>query len=93
MMTVGQLVEQLQRFPPSLRVLVDGYENGYEDLEPSFVGMVMVVLNYQEPGWEGPHKNGTWVYDELEDEPRQRTLVVSISRSEITDDERRGIPR
>ena len=33
-MTVGELIECLQRLPCNLRVVVNGYEDGYDDLAP-----------------------------------------------------------
>jgi len=32
-MNVQQLIEELQKYPPEIRVIVDGYEGGYSDLE------------------------------------------------------------
>ena len=36
-MTVGQLIRILQSYPPNLRVVVNGYEEGYDDLSPEQV--------------------------------------------------------
>ncbi len=33
-MTVAELIELLGGYPPALRVVVDGYEEGYDDLSP-----------------------------------------------------------
>lgn len=92
MMTVGELVRHLQNFKPDLRVLVDGYEDGYEDIEPGCVDVVRAVIDYQEPGWEGPHKNGSAVWDDDGEGPYDRIFVLLISRSEIGEDDRRGTP-
>jgi len=32
-MNVQQLIEELQKHPPEMRVIVNGYEGGYEDLD------------------------------------------------------------
>jgi hypothetical protein len=32
-MNVRQLIEKLKEHPPEMRVIVDGYEGGYNDLE------------------------------------------------------------
>ena len=44
-MTVGQLIRQLQRYPQDMRVVVDGYEDGYDDLSPEQVSAVRIALN------------------------------------------------
>jgi predicted mannosyl-3-phosphoglycerate phosphatase (HAD superfamily) len=31
-MTIQQLIENLQQFPPEMRVIVSGYEDGYNDV-------------------------------------------------------------
>lgn len=33
MQTVAQLIEALKAFPPDMRVIVDGYEGGFDDVE------------------------------------------------------------
>lgn len=33
-MTIRELIEQLQAFPPDMPVLVDGYEGGLSDAKP-----------------------------------------------------------
>lgn len=30
-MTIQQLLEELSKYPPSMQVVVDGYEGGYDD--------------------------------------------------------------
>ena len=31
-MTIQQLIEKLQQYPPEMRVIISGYENGYNDI-------------------------------------------------------------
>ena len=52
-MTVQELIEKLKELDPSLRVLVDGYEGGYE--EPRFVFVEGFRMGVNPPGCEGPH--------------------------------------
>ena len=54
-MTVGELVECLQRLPSSLRVVVDGYEEGYDDLTPEQITRTRIGLNTGKHDWEGVH--------------------------------------
>lgn len=37
MLNVSQLIAILQTHPPDMRVVVDGYEGGYQDLAPESV--------------------------------------------------------
>ena len=54
-MTVSELVEFLQRFPGSLRVVVNGYEEGYDDLAPEQITRTRIVLNTGKHDWQGVH--------------------------------------
>ena len=44
-MTVGQLTRLLQNHPQDMRVVVDGYEDGYDDLTPKQLRVVKLSLN------------------------------------------------
>lgn len=54
-MTVAELIQQLQRHPRDLRVVVDGYENGYDDLSPEQLAVIDIALNTGKYWWEGRH--------------------------------------
>ena len=54
-MTVGQLVRLLQSYPQDMRVVVAGYEDGYDDLAPKQVTSVRIALNTGKHEWEGRH--------------------------------------
>lgn len=54
-MTVHELVECLQRLPGGLRVVVNGYEEGYDDLSPEQITRVRIGLNTGRHHWEGVH--------------------------------------
>ena len=54
-MTVGQLVEILRCYPQDIRVVVNGYEDGYDDLSPEQVSAVRIALNTGKHDWEGRH--------------------------------------
>ena len=55
-MTVGELISALQNFDKDIVILGRGYEDGYDDIEPSLVKLVC-------------EKEGSWYngkYDEYE---------------------------
>ena len=54
-MTVQQLIDQLQKLDPNLRVFTKGYEGGYEDAD--FNGRIRDFnLNYYKDWYMGPHE-------------------------------------
>lgn len=54
-MTVDELAQLLADYPPDLRVVVNGYENGYDDLEPEQLSRVKITLNMGKHRWDGKH--------------------------------------
>ena len=54
-MTVDELVQLLADYPPDLRVVVNGYEYGYDDLSPAQLSVVDIALNTGKHQWEGRH--------------------------------------
>lgn len=54
-MTVQELIEQLAGYPADLRVVVNGYEEGYDDLSPEQISLVKLTLNTGKNRWEGEH--------------------------------------
>ncbi len=49
--TVAELIKALQQFPPDMRVVVSGYEEGYENmLTPK---IEKLEQNPENPYWEG----------------------------------------
>lgn len=54
-MTINELIHQLECFPPDLRVVVDGYEDGYDDLSPDRLRMVKITLNTGTREYVGIH--------------------------------------
>ena len=55
-MTVSQLIEVLQTHPGDLRVVVNGYEDGFDDLSPKQISLVRIALNTGVEDWEGQHR-------------------------------------
>ena len=54
-MTVSELIETLKAHPGDLRVVVNGYEEGYDDLSPGQISVRRIALNTGVEDWEGQH--------------------------------------
>ena len=52
-MTVAELIEKLKTYPKDLKVLVDGYEGGFNEI--SAVKTIKVKLNVHTEEYNGPH--------------------------------------
>ena len=55
MMSVREVIELLGRYPDDMRVVVNGYENGYDDLSPEQIRVTPVVLDTGVHVWDGQH--------------------------------------
>ena len=55
LMTVSELIKMLRAHPGDLRVVVNGYEYGYDDLSPRQISNVRITLNTGTQEWEGRH--------------------------------------
>ena len=51
-MTVNESVQLLATYSPDLRVVVNGYEEGYDDLSPGQVSLVKIALNTDKERWD-----------------------------------------
>lgn len=56
-MTVRELIKHLERCPSEKRVVVNGYEEGYDDLRPDQIEVVNIALNTGVNSWEGSHRD------------------------------------
>ncbi len=54
-MTIAELIELLGGYPPELRVVVDSYEEGYDDLSPNQMIVQKICLNTGTESWQGMH--------------------------------------
>ena len=54
-MIVSELIKLLQECPAGLRVVVNGYEEGYDDLSPEQISIAKISLNTGKHPWEGRH--------------------------------------
>ena len=54
-MTVKELVELLEKYPDNLRVVVNGYEDGFDDISPERISTRKIQLDAGTHDWEGQH--------------------------------------
>ena len=54
-MTVSELIEVLQTHPSDLRVVVNGYEGGFDHLSAGQISLVRIALNTGVEDYEGQH--------------------------------------
>ena len=54
-MTVKELVELLEKYPDNLRVVVNGYEDGFDDISPERISTTKIQLDAGTHDWEGQH--------------------------------------
>lgn len=54
-MTIGELIRILESHPSDMRVVVNGYEEGYDDLSPEQIAVVRLLLNTGTQQWQGRH--------------------------------------
>ena len=54
-MTVKELMELLEKYPDDLRVVVNGYEDGYDDISPERISTTKIQLDAGIHDWEGQH--------------------------------------
>ena len=58
-MTVDELIRLLRDYPPDLRVMVNGYEHGYDDLEANCVVAGEASLNVNSAWYYGRHEQAS----------------------------------
>jgi hypothetical protein len=62
MITIKELIEKLQQFPPEKRVVVAGYEGGFNDI--AWVDGLDIALNVHTEDYYGAHENPEYVKGE-----------------------------
>lgn len=55
-MTVQELIRVLRTYPADMRVVVNGYEDGFDDVSPEGIAVVKVQLNRGTEDWQGRHQ-------------------------------------
>lgn len=54
-MTVSELIRLLGAYPGDMRVVVSGYEEGYDDVSAERVAVAKIWLNGGTDEWQGKH--------------------------------------
>ncbi len=79
-MTVKELREFLEKYPPNIPVVVSGYEGGWDDVEPRSISKKEMLLNCGKETYYGQHEELFFV--KKEDIAKGKTAeVVAIARS------------
>lgn len=52
-MNVRELIEHLEKYRGGLRVVVSGYEDGFDELLPARIEVRQVSRNINRPGYDG----------------------------------------
>ena len=56
----------LRDYPLDLRVVVNGYEDGYDDLSAEQLAVVRVALNTGQNRWDGQHGDPNGLTDDAD---------------------------
>ncbi len=78
-MNVKELIEVLGEYPAEMRVVVQGYEDGYDDVKSGCVKQRQVKLNAGKEDWVGDHMDFDLAYD-LKEDGDVIEAVVAIRR-------------
>ena len=73
-MTVNELIQPLREHRPDLCVVVDGYEDGYDDLSPKQLQTVKITLNTGTRDYVGTH-------GDLDFAPKEKRACVEVEEA------------
>lgn len=59
-LTVRDRIEVLAKYPPDVRVVVDGYEDGYDNLDVQSLSTMSVRHKPDHEEWEGENEDARW---------------------------------
>lgn len=76
-MTVQQLIELLATYPAELRVVVNGYEDGFDDVTPERISVTRIELDGGKHPWEGRHFSSS---DQAGDADASRVVDALVLR-------------
>lgn len=65
-MNVRELIEVLNQYPNDTRAVVNGYEDGYDDLSPELVSAIELMLNANTDWYVCRHAAKTELADEAQ---------------------------
>ena len=69
-MTVKELMEFLNKYPDDFRVVVNGYEDGYDDILPERISTTKIELDVGKHDWEGQHGGALYGDDTSTDDTK-----------------------
>ena len=75
-MTVQDLIRILRTYPADMRVVVNGYEDGFDDVSPEGIAVVKVQLNRGTKDWQGSHLKPATQSDEV---PADEDIVDALA--------------
>ena len=75
-MTVQDLIRILRTYPADMRVVVNGYEEGFDDVSPGGIAVVKVQLNRGTKDWQGRHLEPATQSDEV---PADEDIVDALA--------------
>ena len=76
-MKVKELIQKLSQYDPEMRVVVDGYECGYDEVDEIRTIHIAPNPNVEEKDWEGEFE---FVVDENKKELQQAELALYFFR-------------
>lgn len=75
-MTIGELIQLLESYPPDMRVVVNGYEESYDDLSPEQISVARILLNTGAHSWQGRHGDPRDVSERSRNQARSVDALV-----------------
>jgi hypothetical protein len=79
-MNVQQLIEELQKYPPEMRVIVEGYEGGYSDLEKVCVEPIQLNVHGEDRWYFGRHDDANYPHALLHGKRRSVVNALLLPR-------------
>lgn len=80
-MNVQQLIEELKKYPPEMRVIVNGYEGGYIDLEKVYVQSIRLNVHRKDDWYYGRHDDANYPMALLDDKTAPVVDALLLPRS------------
>ena len=87
-MTVKELKAQLEKYPPNIHVVVNGYEGGWDDINPESISKKEVLLNFSKESYYGKHEELFFVQKKILKKEKQLKfwrLLDHLIKLEISD--------
>jgi len=74
-MNVQQLIEELQKHPPEMRVIVNGYEGGYKDLDSPNQKSIRLNVHPPDKWYYGTHDDEDYPFGS-KDGSKETALLI-----------------